>query len=41
MDQQQEATVTRQHKGNKFITAIVLGLIAIGFFMATVTGLFF
>jgi hypothetical protein len=41
MDQQQEVSATRQHKGNKFITAMMLGLIAAGFFMATVTGLFF
>jgi hypothetical protein len=41
MNQQQDVTITTQRKGSKFITAIVLGLIAVGFFLATVTGLFF
>jgi hypothetical protein len=41
MNQHHEVAATQQREGSKFTTAIVLALIAAGFFLATVTGLFF
>jgi hypothetical protein len=41
MNQQQEVQNFEQRKKSKYNTAILLGLLAVGLFFATITGLFF